>query len=105
MTTSTLVPRAIGIHEFEPLVGQKILVDCTPRTAELLLVEVKPLRQHPDSDRIPFSLLFRSSGAILLVSESYAMRSGDFGPELIFITPINAPMGGVPGHYYEAVFN
>ena len=105
MTTSTLVPRAIAIHEFEPLVGRTILVDCTPRIAELTLVEVKPLRQHPDSDRIPFSLLFRSSTAILLGSGTYAMRSGDFGPDLIFITPVNAPMGGAPGHYYEAVFN
>jgi hypothetical protein len=105
MSSQTIAPRAIALHEFEPLVGQILLVDCTPRVAELQLIEAKPLRQPPDSVRIPFSLLFHSSGAILLVSGSYAMRCGDFGPELIFITPVTPPVGAAPGHYYEAIFN
>lgn len=104
MTQADLIPRAIAIDEFMPMIGQTMLADCTPHPAELLLVKVDPF-PHQFSARIPFTLVFRSSADIQLVSGMYALRCGEFGPEMVFIEPTLPPRDSAPGNYYQAVFN
>jgi hypothetical protein len=93
------------LDEFEPLVGRQLLVDCDPRSATLTLTEAYPLRQAAFGDRQPFMLIFRSEPEVVLVSGSYVMRCGLFGPASIHILPVAPTLGGPPGNYYQAVFN
>jgi hypothetical protein len=105
MENSSLLHRPMLLEEFLPLVGKTLLADCEPRPAELILVEASAARFGGQPDRPPFTLIFRSSPAAFLVSGSYAMRAGEFGPALIYISEIAPPAGSPPGHYYQAVFN
>jgi len=104
MTDPSLTPRAIAIDEFVPLIGKILLADCTPRPAELLLVEVDPY-PHQASARIPFTLIFRSSAEIQLISGMYSLRCGEFGPDIVYLEPLMTPRDAMPGNYYQAVFN
>ncbi len=106
MSTEEIIPRAIHLHEFEPMVGQVILADCQPRPAELVLVEASPTRHLGVTERLPFILIFRSKPEVQLVEAAYMLRCGEFGPELVHIIPLGPQTGdGVPGNYYQAVFN
>lgn len=102
-----LLPRTMILDEFLPLRGRAFQLDCDPKVATVTLVEATPLPQcAPDSAiRPPFSLIFHSPADMLLVDGTYAMRCEDFGPDLIFITPVIARPGAAPGYYYQAVFN
>jgi hypothetical protein len=106
MSTDEIIPRAIHLHEFEPMVGQVILADCQPRAAELVLVEASPIKQRTVTERLPFILIFRSKPEVQLVEAAYKLRCGEFGPELVHIIPLGPHVGDdVPGNYYQAVFN
>jgi hypothetical protein len=106
MSTDEIIPRAIHLHEFEPMVGQVILADCQPRPVELVLVEASPLKQRGVIERLPFILIFRSDPKAQLVEGAYKLRCGEFGPELVHIIPIGPQIGnGIPGNYYQAIFN
>jgi len=106
MSTETLQHRPMYIEEFAPLLGQTLLADCDPRPAPLKLVEVTPLEAHAVIERLPFILIFHSEPEIFLVSGSYALRCGEFGPVLVHISPTLAPRSNAqPGQYYQAVFN
>lgn len=106
MASEDIIPRAIHLHEFEPLVGQVLLADCQPRVAELVLVEASPINQRSVTERLPFILIFRSKPEVQLVEAAYSLRCGEFGPELVHIIPLGPQTGdGVPGNYYQAVFN
>lgn len=106
MSSQEIVQRPIHLHEFTPMVGQTLLVDCQPRVAELVLVEASPLNQRTVTERLPFILIFRSKPEVQLVEATYAMRCGEFGPELIYIIPMGPQVGDAPaGNYYQAVFN
>lgn len=104
MTQSNLLPRAIAIDEFVPMIGQVLLADCTPRPAALVLVKVDPY-PHRASARIPFTLIFRSSADIQLIAGMYPLRCGEFGPEIVYLEPVMTPRDAVSGNYYQAVFN
>jgi len=93
------------MSEFAPMVGQVLLADCNPKPAELKLVEMRPLTNRGLVERPPFELVFRSAPEILLITGIYAMRCGDWGPDLIYIEQIAALGFKEPGHYYQAVFN
>jgi hypothetical protein len=106
MSTTSLDPRRMDFHEFEPLVGQMFLAHCDPRPAELKLVEARPIRLTGDILSPQFILIFRSTASVLLVSGIYEMRCGLFGPEKIYIAPTMPPPGASDGgQYYQAVFN
>lgn len=106
MSTEEIIPRPIHLHEFEPMVGQVLLADCQPRPAELVLVEARPAKHPSVIERLPFTLIFRSKPEVQLVEAAYKLRCGEFGPELVHIIPISPHAGnGVPGNYYQAVFN
>ena len=107
MNDDEIIPRAIHLHEFAPMVGEVLLADCQPRPAELVLVSATPLTHHATFiERLPFVLIFHSKPEVQLVEAGYLLRCGEWGPELVYIIPIARPMDSdVPGHYYQAVFN
>jgi hypothetical protein len=105
MSNANIAPRPMTLDEFLPLVGQVLLADCSPKPAELKLVEARPLPNRGFVQRPPFQLILRSAPEILLVAGIYAIRCGEWGPELIYIEQM-APLGFTEtGHFYQAVFN
>ena len=101
----SIAPRLMTMDEFLPLVGQVLLADCNPKPAELKLVEARPLLDRGLAPRPPFQLIFRSSPEILLVAGIYAMRCGEWGPELIYVEQMASLGFTEAGHFYQAVFN
>lgn len=107
MSNEEIIPRAIHLQEFAPMVGQALLADCEPDAAELVLVEARPLKHVvPGMERLPFILIFRSQPGVQLVEASYRLSCGEWGPELVYIIPVAPPFGNtMPGNFYQAVFN
>ncbi len=93
------------LDEFIPMVGQTLLADCSPKPVELQLVEAKPLPNLSGVERHPFLLMFRTPPEILLVTGIYAMKCGEWGPDLIYIERTMSPNPKDPGYFYQAVFN
>ena len=105
MADTTLLPRPMSIDEFVPLVGRAFQVDCTPNTVTITLTDATLMRATPGAANPSFSLIFRSAPEVLLVSGTYAMQSGRFGPAAIHLAPVVSPLGSAPGYTYQAVFN
>jgi hypothetical protein len=105
MSDQNIAPRPMTIDEFVPLVGQILLADCNPKPAELVLMEARPLIDRGLTSRPPFQLIFRSAPEIQLVAGVYAMRRGEWGPELVYIEQMASLGFKEPGRYYQAVFN
>lgn len=103
--TEELLPRPMVIEEFTPLLGKAIKVDCAPRTVDITLIEATPLQDRGVTDRPPFILIFHSDARVQLVPAVYALRSGPFGPALVYLESVVPPVGAEPGNYYQAVFN
>jgi hypothetical protein len=100
-----LLPRPMTLDEFTPMVGQALLADCNPKPVELKLTAARPLPKHGPVARHPFILIFRTPPEIVLVAGIYAMRCGEWGPDLIYIEEMAAPDLTDKGHFYQAVFN
>lgn len=105
MNTREILLRPMTLNEFEPLVGRDFAVDTSPREVEITLIEASPLPDCGQLDRPPFILIFRSRPEVMLVDGIYAMRCKDFGPELVGLSSLMAPLRSEPGYYYQAVFN
>jgi len=103
----------LTVQSFEPLIGQKILLDHDSKTIELEVTDVEELppprrrgkqrTAEPATERRkPFSVMFFAE-APMLPQAMYAMRHETFGSEplQIFIVPIGEADGGFE---YEAVF-
>jgi len=93
------------LGEFTPMVGQHLLADCNPKPVELKLVSAEPLRHLAPIERPPFILIFRSPPEIQLLAGMYAMKCGEWGPNLIYIEQTIPPDPKDDGHFYQAVFN
>lgn len=100
-----LAPRPMVIEEFTPRVGQLFRLDCSPRSVDIILVSATPLSDHGGTMRLPFALLFQSDPQIVLEAGIYTMRSGPFGPDLVYLEQTIPPPGAPVGNYYQAVFN
>lgn len=100
-----LLPRPMAIEEFQPHVGKLFRLDCSPRNVDITLVSATPLTDRGASTRPPFSLLFQSDPMVLLGTGIYAMRSGSFGPDLVYLEQTMTPPGLPSGNYYQAIFN
>jgi len=105
MSTSDILPRPIAFDEFLPMVGQTLLANCSPKPVEIKLVSAKPLPNLGGVERQPFILLFRTPPEILLVAGIYAMKCGEWGPDLIYIEQTISPDPKDDGHFYQATFN
>jgi len=102
-------------HEyFEPLIEQSFSVRAGDETLELRVVDIRmlppPKRRtlsgktvDVESNRLPFSVFFRSEGAMGLRQGTYSLTPPDGRPPMaIFLVPLGFEDGGVT---YEAVFN
>ena len=93
------------LDEFMPMVGQTLLADCNPKPVEITLTSAVPLTNHARIERPPFILVFRTPPEIVLVAGIYAMKCGEWGPDLIYIEEMAPPDITDKGHFYQAVFN
>ena len=93
------------LDEFKPMVGRNLLADCNPQPIELKLVSAEPLPHLAPIERAPFILIFRTPPEILLVTGTYAMKCGEWGPALIYIERTMSPDLKDDGYYYQAIFN
>ena len=105
MDSQTLIPRSMTIEEFLPLVGEWMLADCDPEPVKIKLVEAAPLKPNDLVTRPPFILTFHSGPDVQLLDGNYALRCGQFGPDLVFISSLMRPANSDAGFYYQAVFN
>lgn len=102
---STIIPRAMTIEEFTPLIGHEFLVDTTPQNVKLRLIEAIPRPNHAALDRLPFLLVFHSPADVYLIDGLYTMKCGALDPAAIGIGSVAPPVGAEPGFYYQAIFN
>ena len=93
------------LDEFTPMVGQTLLADCNPEPVEIALTSASPLPNHAQIERPPFILVFRTPPEIVLVAGIYAMKCGEWGPDLIYMEEMAPPDLTDKGHFYQAVFN
>jgi hypothetical protein len=93
------------LEEFTPMVGQNLLADCNPKPVELKLMSATPLAHLAPIERPPFLLIFRTPPEVLLLTGTYAMKCGEWGPDLIYIERTMSPDLKDDGIYYQAVFN
>jgi hypothetical protein len=105
MSTSDILPRPIALDEFMPMVGQTLLADCSPAPVEIKLVSAKPLPNLSGVERHPFLLIFRTPPEVLLITGIYAMKCGEWGPDLVYIERTMSPDPKDDGHFYQATFN
>jgi len=105
MSTSDILPRPIALDEFMPMVGQTLLADCSPTPVEIKLVSATPLPNLSGVERHPFLLIFRTPPEVLLLTGIYAMKCGEWGPDLIYIEETMSPDPKDDGHFYQATFN
>ena len=93
------------LDEFTPMVGQTLLADCNPKPVEIALTSAIPLPNHAQIERPPFILVFRTPPEIVLVAGIYAMKCGEWGPDLVYIEQTMSPDPKDDGHFYQATFN
>lgn len=96
---------ALNINSFAPLVGQKFAIPSQePGTTycELTLRSVKPLTNHAQLTREPFSLIFEGPLGKPLAQMCYPMSNDDLGDMDLFIVPIGKKDNA---YQYEAIFN
>lgn len=103
--TQDLIPRPMLLEEFTPFVGKLMRLDCEPRNVDITLIEASPLKEQGLTMRPPFILIFHSDAKVQLAPGIYTMRSGNFGPDLVYLESVSAPFNAAPGNYYQAVFN
>jgi hypothetical protein len=93
------------LDEFAPMVGQTLLADCEPKPVEIQLASADPLPSRGPVERPPFILVFRTPPEVVLAAGIYAMKCGEWGPDLIYIEQTASPDRKDKGHFYQAVFN
>jgi hypothetical protein len=103
--TKEILPRPMLLEEFAPFVGKAMRVDCEPRNVDVTLIEATALKDHGVTQRPPFILIFHSDPMVRLSTGIYALRSGSWGPDLVYLEQVVQPFNSPPGNYYQAVFN
>lgn len=87
------------------MVGQMLVADCSPTPVEIKLVSAKPMPNLSGVERHPFLLMFRTPPEVLLLTGIYAMKCGEWGPDLVYIEETMSPDPKDDGHFYQATFN
>ena len=91
----------LTLATFEPLVGDRFIVDgTTPVAIELVLESATTAGARPGG-RDPFSLIFLGPGEPLLPQAIYALRHADLAVLEIFVVPVARDADGVR---YQAIF-
>jgi hypothetical protein len=93
----------LTIDVFSDKVGQAFVLDEPGAPPiELKLIEAKLITNYLKAERLPFSLLFTTTGDFVLPQRIYQMRNEALGSLSIFIVPISKK-GDVAT--YQAIFN
>jgi hypothetical protein len=90
---------------FSDKVGQPFAIDEPDAPAiELTLTKAEPLPTYnlPPAGRAPFSLLFTTTGDLVLMQRLYALRHATLGALTIFLVPIGKTADTAT---YQAIFN
>jgi hypothetical protein len=90
---------------FSDKVGQPFAIDEPDAPAiELTLIKAEPLPTYnlPPVSRAPFSLIFTTTGDLVLMQRLYALRHAALGALPIFLVPIGKQGDTVS---YQAIFN
>lgn len=96
--------KLLTLEDFTPFVNTTFSASLTASKTEFVLVEARPLPAHPNAQlmRAPFSLLFRSTAAVLFPQQTYTVRHSVIGEFALFLVPIAQER---EGFIYQAVFN
>ncbi|MET0258482.1 MAG: hypothetical protein ABW179_07860 [Methylobacterium sp.] len=94
--------RPLIVEDFAPYVGTAFKVDATPTAVDLQLDDIQRHKVTHPGYREPFTLLFSTPMAALLVAGTYRMRTKD-GRD-IEIDLIPTQIGPGPRRAYHAVF-
>ncbi|MGF6178409.1 DUF6916 family protein [Ensifer sp. 4252] len=94
----------LTLQHFAGCVGQAFDLSLGESTVPLTLAEASPGTTQilPGMRRAPFSLVFRSSSAIVLPQQIYHLRNASLGALEIFLVPVARDKQGI---VYQAVFN
>ncbi|KSV75933.1 hypothetical protein N185_15925 [Sinorhizobium sp. GW3] len=94
----------LTLQHFSGCVGQGFDLSLGESTVALTLAEATPGATPilAGMRRAPFSLLFRSSSAIVLPQQIYRLKHASLGALDIFLVPVARDAKGI---VYQAVFN
>lgn len=94
----------LTLEHFAGCVNETFTAALNDMEVPFVLVEARPLDQSTarDAARLPFSLLFRNTSAVLFPQQIYPMRHPRLGDVGIFLVPVAQERGGF---LYQAVFN
>lgn len=93
----------LTLQHFAGCVNQTFSAGLNGMDVPFVLVEARPLQNAAaNAARLPFSLLFRNTSAVLFPQQTYAMRHEALGEVGIFLVPVAQER---EGFLYQAVFN
>ncbi|HEV7307781.1 DUF6916 family protein [Ensifer sp.] len=94
----------LTLQHFAGCVGEAFDLSLGESTVPLTLAEATAATTPilPGVLRAPFSLLFRSTSAIVLPQQVYRLKNASLGPLDIFLVPVARDRQGI---VYQAVFN
>jgi hypothetical protein len=94
----------LTVESFAPHLNSNFALALGEATLDMALTQVSKLPYRPFHGmmREPFSLIFRSSSAVLLPQRSYPLKHEAMGRLDLFIVPIARDAQGI---VYQAVFN
>ena len=94
----------LTLEHFAGCVNETFTAALNDMEVPFVLVEARPLDQNAprDAARLPFSLLFRNTSAVLFPQQIYPMRHPRMGEVGIFLVPVAQERAGF---LYQAVFN
>jgi hypothetical protein len=87
---------------FEPLLGSKFHLHSAAGTAELKLVEIRPLGREVPGSRRSFSLLFELPEKTRIEQGTYRFEHAALGMLELFTVPV---VSSAPGLFAEVIFN
>jgi hypothetical protein len=91
------------LEQFAGCLNETFRVALNDGEVDFVLVEAQPLKQSaPGALRVPFSLLFLNTAALVFPQQLYPMKHPRLGEFSIFIVPIAR---NKDGFIYQAVFN
>ena len=93
----------LNLEHFAGCLNETFRAALNEGDVEFVLVEARPLPNPPPNPmRLPFSLLFRNSAALLFPQQTYRMRHPRGFHVDIFIVPVARER---EGFLYQAIFN
>ncbi|MCC4635555.1 MULTISPECIES: hypothetical protein [Xanthomonas] len=92
----------LTLEHFAGSVNETFAASLNEGEVPFVLVEARPLQDARNTQRAPFSLLFRNGSAFLFPQQTYQMRHARLGEIGIFLVPVARERDGF---LYQAVFN